>query len=36
MTDEAMSSLRRRMIEGMTIRKSSPKTQQGYTRRQLG
>jgi hypothetical protein len=32
MTDEAMSPLRRRMIEDMTIRKLSPKTQQGDTR----
>src|SRR5882762_7936180 len=32
MTDEAMSPLRRRMIEDMTIRKLSPKTQQGYIR----
>ena len=32
MTDEAMSPLRRRMIEDMTIRKLAPKTQQGYTR----
>ena len=32
MTDEAMSRLRRRMIEDMTIRKLSPKTQQGYIR----
>ena len=32
MTDEAMSPLRRRMIEDMTIRKSAPKTQQGYVR----
>jgi integrase/recombinase XerD len=32
MTDEAMSPLRRRMIEDMTIRKLSPKTQQGYVR----
>ena len=32
MTDEAMSSLRRRMIEDMTIRKLAPKTQQGYIR----
>ena len=32
MTDEAMSPLRRRMIEGMTIRKLAPKTQQGYIR----
>jgi hypothetical protein len=30
MTDEAMSPLRRRMIEDMTIRKLAPKTQQGY------
>jgi hypothetical protein len=28
MTDEAMSPLRRRMIEDMTIRTLSPKTQQ--------
>ena len=28
MTDEAMSPLRRRMIEDMTIRKLAPKTQQ--------
>jgi hypothetical protein len=34
MTDEAMSSLRRRMIEDMAIRKLAPKTQQGYTHRQ--
>ena len=27
MTDEAMSPLRRRMIEDMTIRKLAPKTQ---------
>ena len=27
MTDEAMSPLRRRMIEDMTIRKFAPKTQ---------
>ncbi|SDC64043.1 hypothetical protein SAMN05216337_100451 [Bradyrhizobium brasilense] len=27
MTDEAMSPLRRRMIEDMTIRKFEPKTQ---------
>lgn len=33
MTDEAMSPLRRRMIEDMTIRKLSPKTQQGYVQR---
>ena len=32
MTDEAMSPLRRRMIEDMTIRKIAPKTQQGYIR----
>ena len=32
MTDEAMSPLRRRMIEDMTIRKLSPKTQQSYIR----
>src|SRR5258705_237685 len=32
MTDEAMSPLRRRMIEDMTIRKLAPKTQQGYIR----
>ena len=32
MTDDAMSPLRRRMIEDMTIRKSSPKIQQGYIR----
>ena len=32
MTDEAMSPLRRRMIEDMTIRKLGPKTQQGYIR----
>ena len=30
MTDEAMSPLRRRMIEDMTIRKFAPKTQQSY------
>ena len=30
MTDEAMSPLRRRMIEDMTIRKLAPKTQHGY------
>lgn len=33
MTDEAMSPLRRRMIEDMTIRKLAPKTQQGYVQR---
>ena len=32
MTDEAISPLRRRMIEDMTIRKLGPKTQQGYIR----
>ncbi len=32
MTDEAMSPLRQRMIEDMTIRKLAPKTQQGYIR----
>ena len=32
MTDEAMSPLRRRMIEDMTIRKLAPKTQHGYIR----
>jgi hypothetical protein len=32
MTDEAMSPLRRRMTEDMTIRKLAPKTQQGYIR----
>jgi site-specific recombinase XerD len=32
MTEEAMSPLRRRMIEDMTIRKLAPKTQQGYVR----
>jgi site-specific recombinase XerD len=32
MTDEAMSPLRRRMIEDMTIRKLALKTQQGYIR----
>jgi integrase/recombinase XerD len=32
MTDEAVSALRRRMIEDMTIRKLAPKTQQGYIR----
>ena len=30
MTDEAMSPLRRRMIEDMTIRKFAPKTQHAY------
>lgn len=32
MTDKAMSPLRRRMIEDMTIRKLAPKTQQNYIR----
>src|SRR5467141_433886 len=32
MTNQAMSPLRRRMIEDMTIRKLAPKTQQGYIR----
>ena len=32
MTDEAMSPLRRRMIEDMTIRKMAPRTQEGYIR----
>jgi integrase/recombinase XerD len=32
MTDQAMSPLRQRMIEDMTIRKLAPKTQQGYIR----
>jgi integrase/recombinase XerD len=32
MTDEAISPLRRRMIEDMTIRKLAPKTQEGYIR----
>jgi len=32
MTNEVISPLRRRMIEDMTIRKLSPKTQQGYIR----
>jgi len=32
MTDQALSPLRRRMIEDMTIRKLAPKTQQGYIR----
>ncbi len=32
MTDEAVSPLRQRMIEDMTIRKLAPKTQQGYIR----
>ena len=33
MTDEAVSPLRRRMIEDMTIRKLAPKTQQDYVQR---
>src|SRR5215467_7137900 len=33
MTDEAMSPLRRRMIEDMTIRKFGPKTQHDYVQR---
>src|SRR3979490_1557646 len=32
LTNEAMSPLRRRMIEDMRIRKLAPKTQQGYIR----
>jgi integrase/recombinase XerD len=32
MTDQAMSPLRRRMIEDMTIRKLAPRTQQSYIR----
>jgi hypothetical protein len=32
MTDEAMSPLRRHMIEDMTIRKLAPRTQLGYVR----
>jgi integrase/recombinase XerD len=32
MTDEAISPLRRRMIEDMTIRRLAPKTQEGYIR----
>ena len=32
MTKEAMSPLRRRMIEDMTIRKLASKTQEGYIR----
>ena len=30
MTDEAMSPLRRRMIEDMTVRRLAPKTQMDY------
>jgi len=33
MTDEAMSPLRRRMIEDMMIRKLAPKTQRDYVQR---
>jgi integrase/recombinase XerD len=33
MTDEAMSPLRRRMIEDMTIRKFAPKTRHDYVQR---
>jgi integrase/recombinase XerD len=33
MTDEAMSPLRRRMIEDMTIRKFAPKTQHDHVQR---
>jgi integrase len=33
MTDQAMSPLRRRMIEDMTIRKLAPKTQRDYVQR---
>jgi site-specific recombinase XerD len=33
MTDQAMSPLRRRMIEDMTIRKFAPKTQHDYLQR---
>ena len=33
MTDEAVSPLRRRMIEDMTIRKLAPKTQRDYVQR---
>jgi hypothetical protein len=32
-TDEAMSPLRRRMIEDMTIRKFAPKTQHDYVQK---
>jgi integrase/recombinase XerD len=33
MTDQAMSPLRRRMIEDVTIRKFAPKTQHDYLQR---
>jgi len=33
MTDQAMSPLRQRMIEDMTIRKFAPKTQHDYLQR---
>jgi hypothetical protein len=33
MTDQAISPLRRRMIEDMTIRKFAPKTQHDYLQR---
>jgi hypothetical protein len=33
MTDHAISPLRRRMIEAMTIRKFAPKTQHDYVQR---
>ena len=33
MTEQAMSPLRRRMIEDMTIRKFAPKTQHDYVQR---
>jgi len=33
MTDQAMSPLRRRMIEDMTVRKFAPKTQHDYLQR---
>ena len=33
MTDQAISPLRRRMIEDMTIRKLAPKTQHDYLQR---
>src|SRR3989440_10785868 len=32
MTDQAISPLRRRMIEDMSMRKLAPKTQEGYIR----